>query len=263
MILRASRKEVLSGIHFIDKKAIVAKMTIPLQIKTLIFDLDGTLIHQHPSSLDILFSVLDEHDIPLMSSAYRDTLQFIFQYWADSNQVDQDLKKYGDFTTEFWTYYLIRKLRAAGLNKLQAAKLGPVIQPIFEERYKPEKKVMDDVIPTLKNLRAQGYRIGLVSNRSNPVDEEMEELGFSPYFDFYFTAGEINSWKPDLPIFERAIYLAGSLPEETAYIGDNYYTDIVGAHNAGLHPILYDPRNIFPDADCQVITMIGSLCSHI
>jgi len=238
-------------------------MTIPMHIKTLIFDLDGTLIHQHPSSLDILFTILDEHDIPLMATAHRETLQFIFQYWANPDQVDQDLKRYGEFTDEFWANYLKRKLRAAGLNDLQVADLAPLIQPILHERYQPENTVLDDVKPTLKNLRSQGYTMGLVSNRSNPVDEIMEELGFKPYFDFCFTAGEINSWKPDLQIFEHAIFLASSTQEETAYIGDNYYTDIVGARNAGLHPILYDPRNTFPDADCQVITMIGSLCSHM
>jgi len=238
-------------------------MTIPLQIKALLFDLDGTLIHQHPSSLDMLFTILNEFGIPLMSTAHRDTLQFIFQYWANPDQLEQDLKKFGEFTDEFWTYYLLKKLQAAGLDEIQSADLAPVIQPILDERYHPEMTVMDDVKPTLKNLRAKGYTMGLVSNRSNPVDDVMEELGFKPYFDFYFTAGEINSWKPDQRIFEHAIYLASSNKEETAYIGDNYYTDIVGARNAGLHPILIDPRNTFPDADCQVITMIESLCSHM
>ena len=54
-------------------------MTIPLQIRTLLFDLDGTLIHHTPSSLDVLFTILDKHNIPLMQTAYREALHFIFQ----------------------------------------------------------------------------------------------------------------------------------------------------------------------------------------
>ena len=58
-------------------------MTIPLHITTLLFDLDGTLTHQYPTSLDILFTILDEHQIPLMATAHRDTLQFVYRYWAN------------------------------------------------------------------------------------------------------------------------------------------------------------------------------------
>lgn len=238
-------------------------MTIPIQINTLLFDLDGTLTYQHPSSLDVLFTILDEHQVPLMAGAHRDTLQFIYRYWANSADVAQDMEMYGEFTDEFWVQYLKRKLLAAGLPAFQAADLAPVLQPILQERHQPVKMVPDDVRPTLKKLRGQGYTMGLVTNRSTPVDQELEEYGFIPYFDFYFTAGEINAWKPDREIFEHAIFLAESCPEETTYIGDNYYTDVIGARAAGLHPILYDPRSTFPGADCQVITRISDLCSHM
>jgi HAD superfamily hydrolase (TIGR01549 family) len=236
-------------------------MTIPLYINTLFFDFDGTLAHQQPSSLDVLFTILDEHGIPLMAAAHRDTMQFIYQYWGKSDQVNKDLKEFGEFTHEFWIHYLEKNLLAAGLPESEASKIAPIIQPIFNERYQPVKAILDDVKPTLRSLRTSRYSLGLISNRSNPIDDELEELGFTSYFDFYFTAGEIDSWKPDQEVFEHGLYLAGSLAEETAYIGDNYYTDIVGAKNAGLYPILYDPRNIFPDADCQVITNISDLCS--
>jgi putative hydrolase of the HAD superfamily len=238
-------------------------MTIPLHINTLLFDLDGTLTHQQPSSLDVLFTILDEHEIPLMATAHRDTMQFIYQYWGNSDLVRQDLKEYGEFTHEFWIHYLEKNLVAAGLPESQASSVAPVIQPVFNERYQPVRTVLDDVKPTLKSLRTSRYTLGLISNRTNPVDDELKDLGFTPYFDFYFTAGEIDSWKPAREIFEHGLYLAGSSAEETAYIGDNYYTDVLGAINAGMYPILYDPRNIFPDPECQVIANISDLCSNI
>jgi HAD superfamily hydrolase (TIGR01549 family) len=241
----------------------VLAMTIPLQITTLLFDLDGTLIHHHPSSLDVLFTILDQHSIPLLVSAHRDTLQFIFQYWANSNELQEDLDMFGEFTDEFWLHYLKRKMWAAGLTEMQTAEIAEGVQEQFAEMYQPETIVPDEVIPTLKTLRRKGYKMGLVSNRSSSVDEEIRDLGFDVYFDFFFTSGDIQIWKPDPGIFEHALYLAESSPEATAYIGDNYYTDVVGAKNAGLYPILYDPRNIFPDADCQVISSIAMLLSQI
>jgi len=238
-------------------------MTIPLHITALLFDLDGTLTHQRPTSLDVLFTILDEHHVPLMATAHRSTLQFLYQYWANSDEFIQDIEMYGDFTEQFWIHYLKRKLWAAGLTELQAANLAPILQPELDERHQPEKIVLDDVRPTLKTLRGKGYVMGLVSNRSNSIDEEVGELGFLPYFDFCFSAGEVDSWKPDAGIFEHALYLAESNPENTTYIGDNYYTDILGARGVGIYPILFDPRNTFPDADCQVITKIGNLVAEM
>jgi len=238
-------------------------MTIPLHITTLLFDLDGTLTHQIPSSLDVLFTLLDERDIPLMASAHRNTMQFLYKYWANSPEAAQDIEMYGKFSDEFWVQYLKRKLRAAGLTQLQAAEWAPILKPELDERHQPEKFVPDDVRPTLKGLHAKGYKMGLVSNRSDSIEEEIDGLGFLPFFDFHFSAGEIDSWKPEPGIFEHALYLAESNPDSTAYIGDNYYTDVIGARAAGIFPILMDQRNTFPDADCQVITKIGDLLTQI
>ena len=234
-------------------------MAIPIHITTILFDLDGTLIHQHPTSLDVLFSLLDEHLVPVLSTTYRDTQQFIYRYWANSDEYKQDKEMYGERTDEFWLHYMKRKLWAAGLTELQTRDLATTLQAELLERYKPEVVVLDDVRPTLKSLRRQGYKMGLVSNRGISIEKEAEELGFKPFFDFYFTAGDVESWKPDPAIFDHAVFLAESDPDTTTYIGDNYYTDIIGAQNAGIHPILFDPRNIFPDVDCQKITSISDL----
>jgi predicted HAD superfamily phosphohydrolase YqeG len=42
-------------------------------------------------------------------------------------------------------------------------------------------------------------------------------------------------------------------------VGDNYFADVVGARNAGIQPILIDPVNLFPEADCVVIDTISDL----
>jgi len=238
-------------------------MTIPLQITTLLFDLDGTLIHLHPSSLDVLFTILDQHKIPLKQSSYREALHFTFQYWANSEELEGDLEMYGQFTEEFWLHYLKRKLWAVGLSEKQTIELAEEVKFEFDAMYQPETFINDDVKPTLKALRQLGYKIGVLSNRSNSIDDQIRELGFDVYLDFYFSSGDIQIWKPDPEVFEHALYLAESTPETTAYIGDNYYTDIIGARNAGIYPILYDPRNIFPDVDCQVIADISGLVSQI
>jgi len=73
--------------------------------------------------------------------------------------------------------------------------------------------------------------------------------------------GEVDSYKPDPAIFEHALQRGNVTAQETIYIGDNYYADVVGARRAGLRPILYDPEGVFPEADCPTIKSFDELKS--
>ena len=79
------------------------------------------------------------------------------------------------------------------------------------------------------------------------------------YFEFTYVAAEVDAWKPDPRIFDRALELSTSTPGQVIYVGDNYYADIIGANNAGLQPVLLDEKGIFPDAECVVIERVGEL----
>ena len=98
-----------------------------------------------------------------------------------------------------------------------------------------------------------------MSNRGKPYQSEIEGFGMGEYFQFSLAAGEVNSWKPEPGIFEHAIKLSGTTPEQTLYIGDNYFADVVGARRAGLQPVLYDPRRLFHEPGCPVITSLNEL----
>ena len=87
----------------------------------------------------------------------------------------------------------------------------------------------------------------------------MQKLDLDCYFQFFLAGGEVNSYKPDLLIFERALELAGTSAQETMYVGDNYFADIIGSQRAGLMPVLYDPISLFPDADCMVIKSFAEI----
>ena len=99
----------------------------------------------------------------------------------------------------------------------------------------------------------------MLSNRTDPYDEQLEALGLAGYFEFAIAAGTVDSWKPDPVVFQHAIRNYGIPGGEILYVGDNYYADVVGAKNAGLVPVLVDPGGIFPDPECPVIRQIGEL----
>jgi putative hydrolase of the HAD superfamily len=171
----------------------------------------------------------------------------------------EDMERFGDLDGEFWLQYGIRYLQSLTVSEERAKKLAPRLVALMEAEYNPENTVYPCVPETLGTLKEAGFTLGLVSNRSKPCQEECQELGLLGFFDFAYVAAEVDAWKPDPHIFDRALELSASIPERVIYVGDNYYADILGAKNAGLQPVLLDEKGVFPDAGCVVIERLGEL----
>jgi HAD superfamily hydrolase (TIGR01549 family) len=157
------------------------------------------------------------------------------------------------------TNYLQRYLVVYGCAPARAATLAPEIYRHMAEVHKAQDWVDPDTPKTLGILGEAGFTLGVVSNRQEPFQDSLDALGLGGYFEFTLAAGEVNSWKPDVVIFQHAVQRAGTCPECTVYVGDNYYADVVGAQRAGLQPVLLDPDGLFPDAECPVICSLGEL----
>ena len=233
---------------------------LPQNIDTIIFDLDGTLRHNIPNADETMFNFAIELGLPTTSECRRKGAQWAHYYWAQSPELVEDVKKFDrHLDRDFWRNYAARYLEALGIKEKDATELGPKLAHRMETEFTPQSIVRPADLETLKQLRTEGYTIGLVSNRSNPCQQECEELGLLPYLDFAYVAAEVNTWKPDPAIFERAFEITQSQPENIIYIGDNYYADIIAARRAGLYPILIDPHSIFPEADCTTINAVSDL----
>lgn len=228
-------------------------------IHAVLFDLDGTLRHNRPSAHETIFKLAIQFGVPDSPEKRREASRWAHRYWAQSDNLFADLKKFVDDDKNFWINYVTRELQAFGCAPEEAADLAPKFRKYMTDDYQPENWIPPDVTETLQTLKRAGFVVGLVSNRRKPVQDELAELGLLPLLDFAFVAGEINVWKPNPEIFYHALKQADSDPEHTVYVGDNYYTDIIGAQNAGLHPVLIDPDDVFPDAECTVIRALGEL----
>jgi len=228
-------------------------------IETVIFDLDGTLRHNVPSADEIQFNFAVSLGAPNSRDSRRKGGRWAHFYWAQSDDLLHDIEKYGRLERSFWDNYGTRYFLALGTSNDRAVELGPKLAQLMEDGFDPQSQVHSEDFDTLGALRDAGYTVGLISNRSSPCHEECQELGLLPYFDFAYVAAEVGIWKPDPAIFDRALQETGSSPEHIIYIGDNYYADIIGAKNAGINPVLLDPGEIFPDAECTVIRSMGEL----
>ena len=100
----------------------------------------------------------------------------------------------------------------------------------------------DDVVPTLQHLQSAGFKLAVVSNWEAPLDPLLERLGIADYFNAIVASHDVRvkSEKPDPHLFNYALAAVGASAEEVVHVGDTYETDIVGAKNVGIRPILLD-----------------------
>jgi HAD superfamily hydrolase (TIGR01549 family) len=231
----------------------------PNGVSAVLFDLDGTLRINLPSTNHTFFDYAAQLGAVDSPERRRSALRWVHYYWAQSPEMLQDQQTYAGLTDAFWTYYSYRTLINFSCPETQALDLGPQVHQRMQAEYRSVDHVPPDVWNTLSTLRDAGFTLGVVSNRRNSYAEQMLALGLAPFFQFALAAGEVNSWKPEPVIFHHALALLGAQPDQTIYVGDNYFADILGASNAGLRPVLLDPEGLFPEATCPVITSLGGL----
>lgn len=229
------------------------------RFKAVLFDLDGTLRHHVPAGSKVFVEYLRSIKVHFSEEDEIRAERWEHFYFANSLEIQEDKKKFNHESHEFWINYSRRRLVALGLHPKQAAELAPEVSAHMGENYKPAVYVPEEAPRMLNTLKDSGYTLGVVSNRDEPFHEELKELNLHSYFHFSLAAGEVQSFKPDVRIFQKAVEMAGTSASETIYIGDNYYADIVGSHRAGLVPVLFDPSRLFPDAECAVIRSFDEL----
>lgn len=228
-------------------------------ITTLLFDLDGTLRYNQPSSNDFFFENAVRMGAPDSPQARRSAARWAHAYWAQSAELKADFERFDDLTPEFWVHYTYRKLVVFGCTEAQAQSIAAPLRTYIEANYAPVDVIDPHAARLLAHLRRHGYQLGLLTNRSQPVNAYLREKGLDTAFDATLAAGEIGYWKPHPEIFLHLLEKMKTPPQRALYIGDNYYADVIGAQRAMLQPVLLDPENLFEDANCLRITAITDL----
>lgn len=119
--------------------------------------------------------------------------------------------------------------------------------------------VPDFVVPALRELRAGGYKLVVVSNANGRLQHLLDRIGLAPLFDVMLDSAVEGYEKPDPRFFEVALSKSGGVAATTVHVGDFYNIDVVGARAAGLGAVLVDERDLHHDADCLRIRSIAEL----
>ena len=91
-----------------------------------------------------------------------------------------------------------------------------------------------DAKVTLEALKSRGYKIGIIANQNEGLEERLRSFGIFEYFDLVVSSAEIGAAKPDKLIFEKALAMAGCAPCEALMVGDRLDNDIFPAKALGM-----------------------------
>jgi HAD superfamily hydrolase (TIGR01662 family) len=206
-------------------------------IRGVIFDLGSTLIRFEGSWPEVMAESQQALLEQLESEGFvLDTAAFIGEF-------DQELEAYyrereHEFV-ELTTAYLLRSvMERFGYPSVDDGTVRRALERMYrvgESRWRP----MDGVMGVLDELKAGGYRLGIISNAGDAdnVQRLIDQAELRAYFDPILISAAVGLRKPNPALFERVLQEWGLRPKQVVMVGDMLGADILGAQNAGIRNI--------------------------
>lgn len=95
----------------------------------------------------------------------------------------------------------------------------------------------------LRDLRARGVGLAVVSNWDTRLRPTLDALGLSTMVDVIACSGELGVQKPDPRIFHAACRTLGVSPGRAVHLGDSWESDVLGARAAGCRAVHYQGQD--------------------
>jgi putative hydrolase of the HAD superfamily len=169
-----------------------------------------------------------------------------------------------------------RSTRLAELLAEASATLGvDVAGAVLEEAsahyldtWTPHIHHQPDAVATLKAIREQGLRVGLLSNTHWPRgfhEHFLERDGLAGLIDARLYTSEMEYVKPHPSVFHAALHAIGiDDPADAVFVGDRLHDDVWGARSAGMRAVwIRNPigvaTGVEPDATIDTLSELPAL----
>ncbi len=228
-------------------------------IKNILFDLDGTLVHRQLHLAIFIEEYLSEKGYPLTAQQAIAAGQWSHKFWGEFTDIIPDPENAWDNGALFWRHYVQRYYQILEAPEGSLDALLDDLAVRIDSRPRSDVRLLPHTVEVLAALKAGGFRMGVLSNRDSLIAPVIDELALSDFIELAFSAGELGAYKPQAVIFHRFLEKFEGKPEETLYVGDNYWLDVHGALNAGLKPVLLDIYGWYDNVECPIIDDLSAL----
>jgi putative hydrolase of the HAD superfamily len=192
-------------------------------IRAITFDVGGTLIEPWPSVGHVYAEVAEAHGHPFAPEELNR------RFHAAWNAKQNFRHSRADWAA----------LVQATFGAVQSDKFFPELY----DRFASAKvwRVFDDVRPTLLRLKAQGVKLGIISNWDERLRPLLDQLELTPFFDAIVISSEVGYCKPAPEIFREALRLLELPAQQVLHVGDSNDEDVQGASRSGLKAVIRKP----------------------
>ncbi|MBC6988068.1 noncanonical pyrimidine nucleotidase, YjjG family [Hymenobacter sp. BT491] len=203
----------------------------------LFFDLDHTLWDFEKNADETLRTLFEHHNLARYGTF----------------TVDQFIAVYSDINHALWRLYQNNKITQQQLRSTRflrtLTKLGLAEADVpadISEQFTdilPQKSAVFpftyDVLDYLKDK----YTLHLITNGFRDVQSiKLASSQLTDYFQEVVTSECSGFLKPDARMFQHALERTGATAAESLMIGDNLECDVLGAYNAGIDQVYFNPE---------------------
>jgi putative hydrolase of the HAD superfamily len=204
-------------------------------LRAVVFDVDFTLARPGPDLGPHGYRELGlRYGLDLDPSRYDDARAAAFAEVKRHPELDHD--------EEIWVLFTERIILGMGGE-------GDTYRAAVEMEgrwaHSAHFELFDDAIPALAFARAQGFRIGLLSNSSRNLTDFVAHHELD--VDVVLTSFSHGKTKPHESIFLAMLELLDVEAGEAVMVGDTLHEDIEGALAVGMQAVLLDREGWHPD----------------
>jgi len=210
----------------------------------VLFDAGETLLRPEPSFPELIVRLLRSRGLEVSHEEpewIERALATVFGAMDDLVLNREQFTTSNERSRAFWTTIYCRLLHELGVEDLDGAHANF----LYEEFSNPEHYALfPDALPALRELAADGYRLGIVSNFEAWLEVVLDRLGVMPLMSVVVVSGNEGVEKPDGEIFRRALDRIAVAPDRAVYVGDNPAIDVRPALALGMGAVLVDRRGV-------------------
>jgi putative hydrolase of the HAD superfamily len=206
--------------------------------KHIFIDFDSTLWDFENNSREVLMELYHRFQLFEVFNGFGD----FFTHYTEYNTALWDLyrKTAIDKDELIWKRFLLT-IQEAGIDDEQMAKK-------LSEEYlnisPTKRKLFPHVKFGLTYLKKQ-YSLHLITNGFKKVQHnKLINCELDGFFTGVFTSEELGVQKPETSYFTKALHQSNANKKNSVVIGDNFSIDIMGAANADIDQIWFNPKKI-------------------
>lgn len=125
-------------------------------------------------------------------------------------------------------------------------------QPANEAVYEQDLELYEEALGVVRDLKAMGLAVGIVSNAWPSLDHKYRLLGIRDEFYPFVISAQVASIKPDPWIYRVALQLL-ALPSENVPFVDDWPPNVQSAIKLGFRGVVISRSGARPDANLDYI----------